>query len=224
MTMTHARLAGAVLAGLLLAGCWDDPARPPKDSQEIAVPEFREPTTRENVLFNLELSCNLMDAAHYAATLDPTDFVFYFDLPDNMPGPDAWGFAEEKAAVTYMFARAGGLRGSPIRSVDVTLVGAEDAVWIEVDPGDPFPGETWYRADVQYKFSVKSEDDTVWITGGKPRAQFTLRPHDAGGTTEWTVVQWRDIPGTPRLASRAPTGTEEITWSVLKYMYSGDGE
>jgi hypothetical protein len=205
-------IACVLLLCVGLAGCDDDPKRPRVKRTD---PDPIDLTKKWHVIYNLCLAYNERNITEYQRIFDRENFVFFFyegDVGGSIP--EQWGYAEETTCAQNMFSGAGGVEDNPILSIDLTLFDVESAQWVEVDPGDDFPGETWYQTIVVYKFEIGTANITRYVTTGSPTVAFTVRQIDG----KWKLVQWRDRSSSAA-ARVAPAGVEPTSWSKLKALY-----
>jgi hypothetical protein len=169
-------------------------------------------TEQWHVLNNLQVAMHRMEADHYVELLDTDSFVFRFDPNDVRPGdPTEWGFAEDSTSAAHMLEGGGSY---PIVSIDLELVDFKNAQWTEFDPSGS-PG--LYRTTVQYNFSIATQNDISYVTGGTPSAEFTIAERDIGGQMVWRIVEWKDHTG--YLAAASPASSEASSWGKVKSLY-----
>ncbi len=143
-----ALLCAVSCAAVLVGGC--SSAGPGPDIP--AGPEFRERTSPENVVYNLELAYEEMDLEEYLDCL-PEDFQFFpneedVNDPEN-PIPPLWLKTDEAAMHENMFAG-----DSDVESISLTLTIAT----IDYDqgiPDDPLDDTCVCVVDVDLRVNLK---------------------------------------------------------------------
>jgi hypothetical protein len=208
-------VACVLLLCIGLAGC-DDDTNQPSVKEKNDGPAYKDLTEKWHTLYNLRLAYNTMDTIGYRTIFDADNFVFFFYEGDVGGGgvPVQWGFAQDSTSAHNMFNQAGGVEDNPIVSIDLFLHDIETVEWWEIDPGDGFPGETWYQTIVVYDYFIDTAKDIQYITQGAPTSVFTVRQIDG----KWKLVWWRDRSSMGRVAS-SPSSTEETTWGGVKALY-----
>jgi len=187
------------LAVLPAAGCDDS----------TGVPEFhyRDVTTPENVVLNLEDAYRRRDTDEYAKLLAP-EFRFVFQPQDVFDlGKEFLNRDQDIAGTTALFTTAQVahiqlffVSGSPVAAADTTL--PADAVRIRANQVqlqvDETSGISWVVTDVQ----------DFYLRPG--------RPANGESAADWYLLEWRDLPTAfpPRIQPSGP-----ITWGKLKMLY-----
>lgn len=202
-----------------LPACSDDPEKP---EQKPPPSPYRDMSSPDNVIFNLEVTYNKRDGAKYATLLDPVNYIFFFaDQDINNPDLDISGpltYDEDAHYTRNMFdpnfvSTKGQL---PIQNITMNL--SNDALtWVEYQ--DPTSGETWQKTTVFYYFVIDTAQDS-YSPGNDALAEFICREADYNNGTEWRLVRWRDV-GSPAVASSASrtTGVKTTTVGALKSLY-----
>jgi len=209
-----ALLCAVSCAAVLVGGCSTTSSGP-----DIPVdPEFRDRTSPENVLYNLELAYEEMHLDEYLDCLS-LDFEF-FPCQDDVNDPDldipaVWWKTDEATLHENMFADS-----SDVESISLTLTVAsveydygipddllDDTCVCVVDvdlrvtliTGDGFlataPSEFHMRVDIDQPNPVPNPDDELW----------------------WEIYHWYDLGGSKRGAEAGRT--EEGTWGRIKYCF-----
>jgi hypothetical protein len=178
---------------------------------------YEDLSSKDDVLFNLELAYNNRSYKQFAELLDD-DFVFMFSEVDfnsgTVPFPQ-WDRAHELASNQKIFdpALPGDYR---VTSIDLRLA-FPTFNWVEQPPNPDHPGEPWYFKTIDYNLIVRTADD--WEHRANDlKAQFTIRWDEPAG--EWQVVLWRDdVLG---FVAMSPGGVavEESTWGGIKALYN----
>jgi hypothetical protein len=166
-----------------------DPKPPPPPCTDCDTP-YMDLTEKWHVLHNIREAYNEMNLTEYRRAFDRENFVSFFYEGDVGTGgvPEQWGWAEEEASARNMFNQAGGIEDNPILSIELFLFDIKTVEWWELDPGDDFPGETWYQTIVVYDFFIDTANDKQYVTQGAPTVVFTVRQIDG----KWKLVWWRD--------------------------------
>jgi hypothetical protein len=210
-------IASAVLMAALvwLPACEDDPTSPAGGTPSA----FQPLTSRSAVLNNLEIGWTQRRADKIDELLDE-NFVFYFS-PGDVGGeiPPTWDREIDLAATTALLeSNQNNTIGPVCRSVRVDLI-TDDIVWVPV-PTSPPANETRYAATVPYVFTFEVEPDITYIPPNSARAQLTVREVAVdGGTTEWRLVEWRDLDGVASMVQE--TSADIKTWGAIKAIYRG---
>ncbi|MCP4229472.1 MAG: hypothetical protein GY771_04915 [bacterium] len=144
--------------------------------------EKREPTSPENVIYNLERSYNEGDIQLYKQCLSP-NYTFYFNPSDvgiDVDGyiiPSSWGYEEDWTATQNLFENA--------YSVTMDLPVS--------DIGEPDAGDTTYTAsNITISLLVMFDADTGLIAN-KGTLEFVFETYDSNGKTYWRIKDWRDF-------------------------------
>lgn len=175
---TILRLGSVVLAitiTLAGAGCIFDPT-PPGDTGEV-----REPTTPENVIYNLELSYDTRDIQLYKQCLSE-NFTFYFnptDVGSDVNGyviPSSWGYEDDWTSADNMFKNA----------YEITMELPEG------DVGEAGPNDTTYTApNISISLLVMVDADNGFIAN-KGTLEFVF-VKDPDNPNYWVIKDWRDF-------------------------------
>ncbi len=152
------------------------------------------------MLHNLEASYNQRNHFEYDRLID-TNFNFFFSPEDFSSGrtPETWDRSTDVPATGDLF-----IDGLTI-DLDIQIDSLE---WAAIIP-DSFPDETWFMTTATYTFTMRfgQDPETTWITSGQPRARYTVREVDAGGTPEWRLVECNDLGGLSNLRMIIPPGS-----------------
>jgi hypothetical protein len=209
MSMNRARVLFPVaFVTLLLVGC--SSSGPEIDDPDG--PSYRERTTPENVIYDLNLAYVEMDADEYLACLADS-FVFHLN-PDDVgnpdhPLPEYWGKDEEETIHRSMFAE-----GSDVVSISLTLTTS----FIDFVPG-PLPGsadDRWlYHEQVDLRVTVVDvPENTTYHATAPVEFLFQIDPNEVGphGEQLWEIIDWWDLRVT---ALRVP----DISWGTIKALW-----
>jgi hypothetical protein len=180
-------IAGCVIAAGFFAACGDDLTSPPRPEPIV----FKDLTSRDDVLFNLELAYNERNIAEYAKLLDE-HFVFYFGEWDYRNGTvpfEQWERAAEVESNTKILNQS---NPNPNRviSIDLDLDYVEDN-WTEEASPTGFDGETWFGKTVSYRLVIKTADKWEYRALDL-KARFTIRWAETDNGDYWRIVRWRD--------------------------------
>jgi hypothetical protein len=213
-------VAALVLATIVFAGgCWNPFAPPDNKPPDIPPAQYRERTSPENVIHNLNTSYVWRNADEYLECLADS-FVFHLN-PDDVgnpqnPLPEYWGKDEEETIHRNMFAE-----GSDVVSISLTLTTS----FIDFVPG-PLPGsadDRWlYHDQVDLRVTVVDTlEDLTYHATAPVEFLFQIDPGQVGthGETLWEIIHWWDL----RSANRAPVAPDldelAVTFGELKAMY-----
>ncbi len=209
-----ALLCAVSCAAVLVGGCSTTSSGP-----DIPVdPEFRDRTSPENVLYNLELAYEEMDLEEYLDCLS-VDFEF-FPCQDDVNNPDlnipaVWWKVHEQEMHENMFADSsdvesitltltvasivpdGGIPDDPLDDTCVCMVDVD--LRVTLITGDGFlataPSEFRMRIDVDQPNPVPDPDDELW----------------------WEICHWYDLGGGGR--GNVSGRVEDATWGSIKALY-----
>lgn len=197
-----------VLACLAFVACEDDPVTPPSQP-----PVYRELTTPENVLINLETSYNRRNFSELEKLLD-SGFTFFLSTGDAGGGlPESWGRSDETAIHTRLFDPEYSGAAPTCSAIALDLV-LDEATWTESPVGD----EVRYTTTVFYNFKFDIEPDIYYISNSGSKVRLTVRNAGTDDAPHWQLVEMKDL-GTPDLAARLSTGTYSMTWGRVKSLY-----
>ncbi len=176
--------------------------------------DYKERTTRPNVIHNLIRAYEEMEADEYVDLL-ADDFEFWLnpgDLNDPQnPLPTSWGKAEESAIAHNMFDE-----GTDVLTITLTLTQLGSEVEIPgPNPEDPVTWQSQYDVDL---YVFLPNDLTLWANAA---AQYTFAedPNETGpnGETLWEILEWKDIDDPARPA--VPGDFEQVSFTELKAMF-----
>ena len=213
MRTTVALLCAVSCVAVFAGGCSDSGAGPqlPPD------PEFRDRTTPEDVIYNLQLAYVEMDAGEYLDCLSE-DFIFYpseADLqnpdPQN-PMPDEWYKTDERGMHENMFYGPNAVESITLNLTTVNvqhnegLPGPEDDIYVYVESVDLMVnlyGDLSYLAtsDSQYWFRVDTDQ-----TG-------------ENGEPWWEIYMWYDLSEAPGTRGGGSGRVEDSSWGSIKALY-----
>jgi len=201
-------------AAVLVGGC----STPSSGPDIPAGPEFRDRTSPEKVLYNLELAYEEMDLDEYLDCLSE-DFEFFPNEDDvNDPEldiPAVWWKVDEAAMHENMFADS-----SDVESITLTLT----TVSIEYDygiPEDPLDDTCVCMVEVDLRVDLYGNTTFLVTAPSEFRMRIDIdQPNpipDPDDALWWEICYWYDLGDSQRgtVAGR----TEERTWGRVKAMY-----
>ncbi len=205
-----ALLCAVSFAAVLVGGC--STAGPGPDIP--AGPEFRDRTSPENVVYNLELAYEEMDLEEYLDCL-PEDFQFFpteADVNDPNQGiPPVWLKADEATMHENMFADS-----SDVESISLTLTIAS----IEYDegiPGDPLDDTCVCIVDVDLRLNLSAGGGFIATAASEFHMRVDTDRRGPGREPLWEIDRWYDLGGERRgvLAGRVV----QSSWGGIKALY-----
>jgi hypothetical protein len=209
-----ALLCAASCAAVLVGGC-----STPSSAPDIpADPEFRDRTSPENVLYNLELAYEAMDPEEYLDCLSE-DFEFY-PCQDDVNDPDlnippVWWKVHEQEMHENMFADS-----SDVESISLTLTIAS----VEYDygiPDDLLDDTCVYIMDVDLRVTLITGDGFLATAPSLFHMRIDMdQPNpvpDPDDVLWWEICMWYDLGGSKRGADAGRT--EQSSWGSIKAMY-----
>jgi hypothetical protein len=219
MKSAVSRLISCLLvAGLLIAGCKDDPRYRPTGPVDEA-PQFENLQDKDDVLYNLALAYNKRNTAEFEKLLDE-NFVFVFSQDDFNHGivdVQQWGREAELEASRNIFD-PNFPADYRVVNIDLTLNYPEDS-WVQLPPDEDHPDESWYTKTVDYNLIIKTHDGWEHRAIGL-QAQFTIRWGETEGGEHWQIVLWGDDVGSSQALSPGSQTVASSTWGAIKAKYS----
>jgi hypothetical protein len=209
-----ALLCAVSCAAVLVGGC----STPSSGPDIPAGPEFRDRTSPENVLYNLELAYEEMDLDEYLDCLSE-DFEFFPNEDDvNNPEldiPAVWWKVDEAAMHENMFAG-----DSDVETITLTLTIAS-ITYDEGIPEDPLD-DTWI-CTVDVDLRVNLVTGTTYLATAP--SEFHMRididqPNpipDPDDVLWWEINHWFDLGGEGRGAEAGRI--EDGSWGGIKALY-----
>ena len=209
-----ALLCAVSCAAVLVGGC----STPSSGPDIPAGPEFRDRTSPENVLYNLELAYEEMDLDEYLDCLSE-DFEFFPNEDDvNNPEldiPAVWWKVDEAAMHENMFAG-----DSDVETITLTLTIAS-ITYDEGIPEDPLD-DTWI-CTVDVDLRVNLVTGTTYLATAP--SEFRMRIDiDQWGPNDELLCEinfWYDLGETSRSGgdARQDPNIERVSLSELKSFY-----
>ena len=194
-------------AAVFVGGCSSPPA-PPEFSPG---PEFRDRTSPENVMYNLELAYEEMNAEEYLDCLS-VDFIFYPDENDvqnpDLEIPAEWYKTDEADLHENMFGD-----GSDVESISLILTEI-DVQYEEGNPQDPLDDIYVYTEGVDLRVNLyggltylATENSEFWM-------RVDTDQQGSGGELFWEIYRWYELGG-----RRGSGDREDVTWGAIKAVY-----
>jgi hypothetical protein len=209
-----ALLCAVSCAAVLVGGC----STPSSGPDIPAGPEFRDRTSPENVLYNLELAYEEMDLDEYLDCLSE-DFEFFPNEDDvNNPEldiPAVWWKVDEAAMHENMFAG-----DSDVETITLTLTIAS-ITYDEGIPEDPLD-DTWIcTVDVDLRVNLVTGTTYLATAPSEFRMRIDIdQPNpipDPDDVLWWEINHWFDLGGEGRGAEAGRI--EDGSWGGIKAMY-----
>ena len=206
-----------VMTCALLPACGDNnPAAPPSQPSP-----YKDLTTKENVLSNIETAYNRRSIARYDELLDD-NFTFYL-YPGDVGGeiPASWDRATEVLYNMRLFDKSYPTNTCKSISMDLQF-DPNNISWVDLVPDQSkYPGETWKTAVIYYAFRFDVLPDTQYESAAGARAQFTVRNVGTDQAPQWRLVEMDDLSNGSLLnyAGAMRTTTQASTWGQVKALY-----
>lgn len=180
---------------------------------------FRNLTTRNAVLNNIEVAYERRRLDKYDELLDP-NFMFFLSGADVGGGlPRQWGRADEIMANTNLFSQTPPAEYPRCKRIQMDVQWEQGLAWTEVVPQSA-PDETWYATTVYYDFKIDIEPDMTYLNNLGAKAQFTVRNAGTEDAPHWQLVEMRDLSDDSLGAGLgAAASTEPTTWGSIKAIY-----
>jgi hypothetical protein len=207
------------LAGIFLKGCIFNPS---KDDPEVGTGDYREPTSPENLIHNLQEAYDRKEIEPYADIL-ATDFVFKFQEIDVTElNIDQWNRDQDSTGTAALF-------GTPlVGDIRIDLIHGPSEVSTETFPLVEGEVRTIRINPTQLEVDQIGGDQagTTFQVTGDIQDMFFRRGNAAAAedTTRWFLFEWRDLPdpsgttGAPGVIQTASTGDQalrDVTWGEL---------
>jgi hypothetical protein len=202
----------------ILCGCEADKVTPPSPASQNP---YKALTSKDDVLYNLELLYPLCDTTEYKRVLDD-DLIFYFSDADIWNGIPFTEFDKQQELKTLR-NMADENRPDRVLSIELTLSYSEEE-WNPITPEEPaYSHETWYQKTVGYDMTVQAEPDMTYTSYYVLDAQITVREgEDKTGTKIWRIIRWRDAieGGSTRSLVAGGAQIQLTTWGAVKALYN----
>jgi hypothetical protein len=208
-------LALAAVFACVLGGCWNpfdpdegDPVdRPPAD--------YRIRTTPANVIHNMQVAYEYMDAEKYLECLSE-DFVFYPNEEDvGGDIPQFWYKNTERTLHENMFSESPPDPSLAVESIQLTLTLAHrDSV--EADE----PGEWNVIFEESVDLHVNLYTGLTYYANA-PSKYFFRKAEEPGpnGEVLWEIYEWQDLLEDEKRAAGQDPDVETVTLAELKTKY-----
>ena len=201
----------------VLCGCDADRVTPPSPTSQNP---YKALTSKDDVLYNLELLYPLCDTTEYKRVLDD-DLIFYFSQADIWNGIPFTEF-DKQQELKSMRNMADENRPDRVLSIELTLSYSEEE-WTPITPEyQKYAGETWYQNNVVYNMTVQAMPDMTYMYYNGIDAQFTVREvAGEGGAKIWQIVRWRDdfMGGLLSAGVAGNALVRETAWGAVKALY-----
>ena len=209
MRTVIALLCAVSCAAVLVGGCSNS------SGPDIpAPPEFRDRTSPENVLYNLELAYEEMDLDEYLDCLSE-NFEFFPNEEDVQHHhlPPVWLKVDEHLMHEHMFAG-----DSDVESISLTLTIAS-IVYDDGDPGDPLDNTCIYMVEVDLRVDLYGNTTFLVTAPSEFRMRIDVdQPNpvpDPDDVLWWEICHWFDLEERGAAAGRV----EDASWGSVKAMY-----
>ena len=169
----------------VFCGCDADRVTPPSPASQNP---YKALTSKDDVLFNLQLLYPQYDWVEYNRVLDD-DLIFFFSEDDIGEGFTEFEKEDEIRTLQHMGDNS---RANAVLSINLNL-SYSAGEWTAIEPEDQkYLGETWYQKTVVYNMTVQAETNMTHISTDV-KAQFTIREgEDTDGSKIWRIIRWRD--------------------------------
>ena len=207
-----ALLCAVSCAAVLVGGC----SSPGPGPELPAGPEFRDRTSPDNVMYNLELSYEEMNLEEYLDCLS-LDFQFFPDERDvqnsDFELPTSWYKTDEQTMHESMFADE-----SDVESISVTLTTTDIDLDTGADPQDPADDIYIYVVDVDLRVNLRGANLTYLATAP---SRFLMRvdadQQGPGGVHLWEIYMWYDLGDQDR--GGGDDTARDTSWGIIKFLY-----
>jgi hypothetical protein len=199
---------------LALGGCWNPFAPDEGDPVDRPPADYRLRTTPANVIHNMQVAYEYMDAEKYLACLSE-DFVFYPNEedvggPDNIP--EFWYKDTERTLHENMFSENPPDPSLAVESIQLTLTLANrDSI-----EGDQ-PGEWNVIFEESVDLHVNLYTGLTYYANAP--SEYRLRKAEEpgpNGEVLWEVYEWYDLLEDDKRAAGHDPGVEVMTLAELK--------
>ena len=206
MRIRNASLSSLLaIAIVLFVACGDDSTTVECKSCACNPALCRTPTSKLQVLSDIEYAYNKKKVSTYNELLDDNFTFFYTESDASGQIPVQWGRDDEIKTTSGLLNAA--------TSISLDLKWEDGVTWTTVVSGS----EEWFYTTVFYNYTIKI-GDTTYIPNAGAKAQFTVRNVGTAENPAWKLVQFRDLGG-PSIAERLAGATEPTTWGAVKAKY-----
>jgi len=200
----------------VLCGCDSDRGTLPSPTSQNP---YKALTSKDDVLYNLELLYPLCDTTEYKRVLDD-DLTFFFSDVDIANGIPFTEF-DKQQELESLRNMADENRPDRVLSIELSLSYSEEE-WTPITPEDQkYAGETWYQKTVVYNMTVQAEPNMTYTSTGI-KAQFTIREgENQDGSKIWRIIRWRDafVGGLFHADVGKHARVQDTTWGGVKALY-----
>ncbi|MCK5618979.1 MAG: hypothetical protein KAJ17_06250 [Candidatus Krumholzibacteria bacterium] len=198
----------------VFCGCDADRVTPPSPASQNP---YKALTSKDDVLFNLQLLYPQYDCVEYNQVLDD-DLIFFFSKDDIGTGFTEFAKSDEIRTLQHIGDDS---RPDRVLSIELTLSYSEEE-WTPITPEDQkYAGETWYQKTVVYNMIIQAVPDMTFVCTDV-NAQFTIREgENNSGKKIWRIIRWRDAikGGSARSLVAGSAQVQTTTWGAIKAVY-----
>lgn len=207
----------AVVVTVTATGCWNPFAPEGGGGQPPVVVTYKERTSPDNVIHNLNTAYKDMNADEYLDCL-AEEFEFhlnpddYGDPANNLP--EDWDKQEERDIHDAMFGQ-----DTEVEDIDLVFTNTSKLWDDNALPGDPSDDLWTYREQTDLR--VKVPGDLTYLANADQEFVFQIDPYETGPDDEplWEIIDWWDLQETPYRRPVAEDGEERVSFGLLKSMY-----
>ncbi len=205
-----ALLCAVSCAAVLVGGC----STPSSGPDIPAGPEFRDRTSPENVLYNLELAYEEMNLEEYLDCLSE-DFEF-FPCEDDVNNPDldipaVWWKGDERTMHENMFTGPDAVESIRLTLTNIVMEHHEG------DPHDPLDDTYVFIEGVDLLVNLYGNLSYLATTPSEFRLRVDQDEEGPYGETMWEIDSWFDLDVTGR--SDESGRTEDSSWGGIKALF-----
>jgi hypothetical protein len=197
----------AGVAAITLYGCIFSPSKVPPDKPPNA---YREPTSPDSVLENLQVAYRRKEIEPYAKLLAP-EFIFKFiptDVQDLGLEKDFWTRDQDSTGTGNLF------RTNQVSAIRIELTHLPAYPTNDLS----FPPGTMQIHVNQTQLEVDEVSGTTWLVTEQQDMFFRKGLESAGeDTTHWFLMEWHDLdlsggaaPQPPTLGASAGVGSDQV--------------
>lgn len=210
MRTTLAGGTAFLIVAAILSGCSSNSLEPAPEPP----PEFLLRTSPENVIANIVLAYEEMDADEYLDCL-AADFIFYPDERDvqdpELNIPPEWYKTDEANMHYNMFDEE-----SDVQSISLTMTNASTE-WIEGIPGHDADDVYIYTENIDLRVNVSG--GLTYLATSPSEFHIRVDQDQLGpeGETLWEIYLWYELGGGAR--GDEDPAREETSWGSVKALY-----